>query len=398
MKRMFTLAAASVLAAGSLNAQAQVTLDGQLTAAEVTAGNYTLIGKFTNPRGFGNAGLLSLYAASTPTKMYIFVGGTVEANGNAFQLFLDLPVVAGVPVGTALPAGAATTSFQNFTAKLDLAADLALALRSEATGYMVEGAAYPTATTGSSAKLTTTAGQLDNAGTPLTLPATTTVGNYARLLGARVAYKVMAPGGVSANPGNTATTAGTPPVTTFPASYGGVGSYGWEIELDRTAAGLTGTPSVSLFALQNGGDGGYPSSDFIPQTSVPLTTNGGNLANGAFDFSTLPGRQAATVALGATGGAVLGTKAADAAAIAVGVFPNPASGVTTVAYNVGSHADNVNIVLTDLLGRQVQVLESGLKAAGLQSKTISTANVAAGTYLVRVQVGDKVATSKVVVL
>jgi len=58
----------------------------------------------------------------------------------------------------------------------------------------------------------------------------------------------------------------------------------------------------------------------------------------------------------------------------------------------------VNIVLTDLLGRQVQVLESGLRSSGAQTTTVSTADVAAGTYLVRVQVGDKVATSKVVLM
>jgi hypothetical protein len=46
----------------------------------------------------------------------------------------------------------------------------------------------------------------------------------------------------------------------------------------------------------------------------------------------------------------------------------------------------------------VRTLENGRQAAGLQTKTISTANVAAGTYLVRVQVGDKVSTSKVVLL
>jgi hypothetical protein len=393
MKKGFTLAAAGLLAVGSLSAQAQVTVDGQLTAAEVTAGNYVLLGKYTNPRGFGNAGLLSLYAASTATKMYIFVGGTVEANGNAFQLFLDLPNVAGVPVGTALPAGAGT-SFGSFTAKLDMAADLALALRSDGgatpanSNYLLEGVAYTSATTASAAKITTTAGPLLGDGTALTLSSTTTTGNYARLAGARVAYKVAATAGISGNPGNT-----TPNTA---ASYGGVGSYGWEIELDRTAAGLTGTPSVTMFVLQNNDSGGYPSSDFIPQTSAPLTTNSGNLASGAFDFSTLPGRQATTVTLGTSG--VLGTKAADEAAVALSVFPNPASDVATVAYNVGSRAENVNIVLTDLMGRQVQVLANGPQSAGLQTAKVSKASVAAGTYLVRVQVGDKVSTRKVVLL
>ena len=398
MNKFLTLATAGVLAAGSLSAQAQVTVDGQLTAAEVTAGNYVLLGKFTNPRGFGNAGLLSLYAATTPTKMYVFVGGTVEANGNAFQLFLDLPGVAGVPVGTALPAGGSGTSFEKFTAKLDLAADLALALRSEGTGYQVEGVSYTSAPATTTTKLTTTSGQLLADGTALTLPTTTATGNYARLAGARVAYKVAATAGISGNPGNTATTSTTtPPVTTYPASYGGVGSYGWEIELDRTNAGLTAAnAAVTMFVLQNSGNGDYPSSDFIPQAPTPLTTNSGNLASGSFDFTTLAGRQAATVTLGANG--VLGSKSADAAAIALGLYPNPTQGSATVSFNVGSRAENVGITLTDLLGREVRVLANGLQAAGTQTKAVDLTNVAAGTYLLRVQVGEKVSTSKVVLM
>ncbi|WP_035568069.1 T9SS type A sorting domain-containing protein [Hymenobacter sp. IS2118] len=389
MKKLFTLAAASVLAAGALNAQAQVVLDGQLTAPEITAGNYVLIGKYTNPRGFGDWGLLSLYAATTPTKVYFFVGGTVQDNGNAFQLFLDLPGRAGVPVGTALPAGMGGTSFEGMVAKLDLATDLALALRSEGTDFQIEGASYTSATAGSSMKLTSTAGVVAGNGTPQTLSAAATVGDFAALAGTRVAYRNSSDGKVLTNPGST-----TPNTS---ASYGGVGSFGWEIELDRTATGLaTGTPMLTFFVLQNSGKGDFLSSDYIPQTSVPVAGNGNVGSAGAADFTKIADRQAATITLGATG--VLGTRAADAAAIAMGVYPNPAQGVATVAYNVGSRSENVNIVLTDLVGRQVQVLSNGLESAGVKTKSVSTADVAAGTYMVRVQVGDKVATRKVVLL
>ncbi|OGX88248.1 hypothetical protein BEN47_09170 [Hymenobacter lapidarius] len=389
MKKLFTLAAASVLAAGSFAAQAQVVLDGQLTAPEITAGNYVLIGKYTNPRGFGDAGLLSLYAATTATKVYFFVGGTVETNGNAFQLFLDLPARAGVPVGTSLPAGMMGTSFEGMVAKLDLAADLALALRSEGTDFQIEGASYTSATAGTSMKLTSTAGVVSGNGTAQTLSAAATVGNFAALAGTRVAYRNSSDGKVSSNPGNTTPNTG--------ASYGGVGSFGWEIELDRTATGLaTGTPALTFFVLQNSGKGDFLSSDYIPQTSVPVAGNGNVGAAAAADFTTIAGRQAATITLGATG--VLGTRAADAAAIALGVYPNPANGIATVAYSVGNRFENVNIVLTDLVGRHVQVLSNGMESAGVKTKTVSTADVSAGTYLVRVQVGDKVATRKVVLM
>ena len=384
MKKIFTLTAAGLLAAASFGAQAQVMVDGQLTAAEITAGNYVLLGKYTNPRGFGDAGLLSLYAASTPTKVYFFLGGTVETNGNAFQLFLDLPATTGVPAGTALPAGTAGTSFQKMTAKMDLPVDLALALRSDGMGFKIEGATY-TPVLATSKNLTGTT-PLAGDGTALTLP---TDAAFPMLAMAKVAYKNATGGKLSANPGNT-----TP--NTDPA-YGGVGTYGLEVELDRTALGATGTPTLSVFALQNGGDGGYLSSDYIPQATTPPAGNGNLEDASKVDFATVPGRQAATFTLSATG-VVLANKAADANALALQVYPNPATSVATLEYNVGSRADNVNIMLTDLMGRNVQSLVNGLQPAGKQSTSVSTAEIAAGTYLVRVQVGDKVSTRKVVLL
>ena len=405
MKKLLTLAAAGTLAAGSFTAQAQVTVDGTLTAAELTAGNYVLLGKYTSPRGFGDYGLISLYAASTPTKMYIFVGGTVENNGNAFQLFMDLPGAAGVPVGTGLPAGTASTSFEKMTAKLDLAADAALALRADGTtAYQVEGASYTPATAVSSAKLTTTAGTISGTGTALTLPATTTVGNYAKFAGARVAYKNSTDGKVLTNAGYNAS-------ATAPA-YGGVGTQGWEIEIDRTAAGISAAGAqVTLFVIQNNGTGGFLSSDFIPQATGALPTAGGfpspNLggpdnnngmgnSGGVVDFTTIPGRQATTVTLSANG--VLGTRnAAAAEAMSLNVFPNPAAGRATVSYNVAK-SEQVRVTLTDLMGREVRVLENGVKAAGTQTVSLNSADLAAGTYLVRVQSGEQVATRKVVLL
>jgi hypothetical protein len=386
MKKLVTLVVASSLAVASLSAQAQtVTVDGVLNSTEVATGGYVLIGKYTNPRGFGDAGLLSMYAASTATKVYIFLGGTVEANGNAFQVFMKTPASAGVPLGTALPAGTAGTSFEKLTAKMDMAVNMAVALRSDGTGFQIEGATYTNATTAASKKLTTT--PIAGDGTAATLA---TDAAYPALALARVAYRNATGGKVSANPGSTTPTTG--------ASYGGVGTYGLEMELDRTAMGLTGASALTLFALQNGGDGGYISSDFIPQTSAPLTTNSGNLASGAYDFTALPDRQAATLNLAAAGGTTLGTRAADAAAIALGVYPNPVRGASTVTYQVAERASIVHIVLTDLLGRTVRTVENGLKPVGTQTASVDAGALAAGTYLMRVQVGDKVSTSKVSVL
>lgn len=388
-----------MLAAASFSAQAQVTLDGQLTAPELTSGNYVLLGKYTNPHSFGDHGLLSLYAASTPTKVYIFVGGSVQTNNNGFQLLMDLPGTGGVPAGTALPSGSANTYFANLNVKMEMATDLGLALRSTAVGatnFRIEAANYMSATAATSKELTTTAAPLAGDGTALTLPADA---GYPALAGARVAYKNTGADGFLAgpapatplNPGN------INPNTA--AGYGGVGSYGWEIELDRAALGaLTGTPTLTVFVLQNGADGNYISSDFIPQSTTPIPSmpNFGSIGNSNVDFATIPGQQSVSFTLAATG-TTLGAKAA-AAAVALSVYPNPVQGTSTVTYQVTERATNVHIVLTDLLGRTVRTVENGLKPVGNQMATVDASSLAAGTYLLRVQVGDNVSTSKVSVL
>ena len=399
MKKVFTLAAGALLAAGSLNAQAQIAVDGVLSATEIgtaNTGKYVLLGKYTNPRGFGDWGLLSLYAANTGSKIYFFVAGTVQnnaGNSNALQLFIDLPGVTGASASpVALPAPVGTgTSFAGMVAKMDIAPDFGLALKGNSSGIggaagtiVPQAVSYTSATAAVDRDL---APELPNSGAATTLSATSTAGAFVRLAGARMAYKNTTTGDITTNPGNTTPNTG--------ATYGAAGSYGWEIELDRTALGIAATnPAIGVFVLQNNGGGDYLSSDFIPQTPNPLTTNGGNLANAnAVDFATITGTQRATFTVVA-----LGTKAADEASVAMNVYPNPADGSATVAYNVLGRSEKVNIVLTDLLGRKVQVLENSVKSTGVQSTEVNTANVGAGTYLVRVQVGDKVAVRKVVLL
>ncbi|MGI4871956.1 MAG: T9SS type A sorting domain-containing protein [Janthinobacterium lividum] len=402
MKKLFTLAAAGMLASASLSAQAQVVLDGVLNTSEIggTSG-YVLIGKYTNARGFGNAGLLSLYVATTATKVTFFMGGTVETNQNSFQLFFKTPAGAGVPAGTALPTGpagggtitsSAGTSFDKMGAKLDMPTNLAIALRSTVnaagtTTFKLEGISYTSATAATTEPALTGAVNINGA-TGAATPITATT--IPALVSSRVAYKVSSGGGVDTNPGYSA----TPNTST---TYGGAGSYGMEFELDRAAASLTGTVAMQVFALQNSGDGGFLSTDFIPQSTAAAAATTATNPGGNPDFGTIPGTQAATLNLTATAVA-LATKAADAAAIGLSVYPNPSRGAAVVSYRVADQASTVHIALTDLLGRTVRTVEKGNQPVGNQTADLNTANLAAGTYLVRVQVGEQVSTSKIAVL
>jgi Secretion system C-terminal sorting domain len=251
-----------------------LTLDGRLDANEIgtgTAGLYQLVGEYAAPRpaGFGDYGLTKLYMASTATKMYFFAVGTVENNGNSFQLYLNVPGLTGVPRGTALPGTgtSSNTSFRNMRARLDMETDLALALEGTGSTYSVSVIRYA----GGVSEGRATAAQPIN-GSPITY---NTSGNATQFNGVTVAYRDSPTGQLSSNPGN----------------------YGWEIELDRTTLGVPATlanATLQAFLLQNSPDGDFLSSDIIPAVPGNGITNLG--VSTGVDFTQLPGRQALTYA------------------------------------------------------------------------------------------------------
>jgi hypothetical protein len=387
MRKISTLVLFTGLAGASLSAQAQVALDGVVSAAEIgtTAGKYASLGAFTPPHvgnaGFGNAGLLRMYGANSATKLYVALAGTIEVGGNNFQLYLDLPGRTGVPVGTGLPSIAGTsTVFGTFSGgsiggtKLELEADAAIAT----TGNMDVQAAIYTATTGMAKSLgdgISTAASND--GLPNTLPASTTTGVYSLFAGTRLAYKAPTTPGIdiTSNPGN--------------ANGGGAGSYGLEYEFNRTSLGLpSGASIVRLMAAYVSGDA-YWSSDVIPE----ITGNGNNNLGFAPDFTALPGTQAATINV-----VVTSTRQADDAVVAMSVFPNPAQGESTISYQVQGGTQAVAVRVLDLLGREVRTLLDARQATGFHDFKVSMNDLPTGIYLVKVQVGDKVATRRLEVM
>ncbi|WP_187632141.1 T9SS type A sorting domain-containing protein [Hymenobacter lutimineralis] len=385
MKKTLTLALISTLA-GATSAQAQITLDGIINANEIgaTGGKYTSLGAFTTPHvagaGFGNAGLLRMYGANTATKLYIGLAGTLEASGNNFQLYLDLPNRTGVPVGTALPAIAGTTTvFGTFAGggiggtKMEMETDVAIA----ATGTNDVQAAIYTATTGMAKSLGDgLSAPVNPGGSANTLPASATTGAYSLFAGTRVAY--LAPttptGDITSNPGN--------------ATEGGAGSYGLEYEFDNAALGLpSGASVVHAMAAYVSGDG-YWSSDVIPE----IPGNGNNNLGFSPDFTALAGTQVAALNL-----VVTSSRKAEEAVVAMSVFPNPAQGKSTIAYRVLDKAQAVSVRVTDLLGREVRTLLAARQSAGFHELSVATGDLAVGAYLVKVQVGEKIATRRLAV-
>jgi hypothetical protein len=407
MHKLSTLTLSAALTVAALNSQAQIAVDGVLNSAEISPTNYQLVGRYTGSHGFGDMGLVSLYAAADANKLYFFLAGTLESNApvgsnvgsnSSFQLFIDRPGVAGASSAAPLPTIAgSTTAFQKMSAKLDMDSDVAVAVTGTGTaGQLVPQAIVYTSSTTATDKTLGAVLLNGTTGAVTTIATADAAGGFAALAGARMAYRNTTDGKLSSNPGN---------------ATGETGSYGWELEVDRAAMNIPATGgTIRIFALQSNSDGGYISSDFIPQSTAPLPTDAGYPLPGAgapnlggagnnppnvVDFANIPGMQAATLIIGAAGGTVLGTKKADEQAVAMSAYPNPAIDALRVNYSVTDHTQPVTITLVDLVGRHVQTVLDTPKSVGQYSAEIKREQLAAGTYIVRVKVGEKVAVRQI---
>lgn len=367
MKKLYTLAAAATLAAASFNAQAQITLDGKVDPTEIaatpTSGKYQLVSTYGGTHSVADHGLKALYIGTSATKLYVAVVGSFEQSASypAIIGYLNLPGKTGVPAGTKLIGGAASDSPLKIKPTMDFEVDYGFRVTFDkditSNGYY----SFADYTKGNSASVPDTyQGSVAKTGAPLTASATTDA-----FQASRVAYLPSA--SLATNTTNMAV----------------------EFEFDLANLGLTtATPKVELFVAYVN-DGGIFTSDTFPPVAGQTTALAADQ-----DFTAIAGKQFLTYQLG-TG--VLATKAA-APVAGLSVYPNPAQGASTVTYQVADRATNVNIVLTDLLGRTVRTVENGLKPVGTQTAAVDASALAAGTYLMRVQVGDNVSTSKVSVL
>lgn len=64
------------------------------------------------------------------------------------------------------------------------------------------------------------------------------------------------------------------------------------------------------------------------------------------------------------------------------VSPNPMNDNTSASFNL-NQSQNINIYLTDLLGRKIKTIQSGLLNSGMHTFSISKADIKAGIYLIQ---------------
>jgi hypothetical protein len=81
-------------------------------------------------------------------------------------------------------------------------------------------------------------------------------------------------------------------------------------------------------------------------------------------------------------------------------YPNPvesAASQSVISYGIPEYG-NINLALYDLLGREVQVLASGLKAPGTYTVTLNATALPPGMYVYRLETGSGFISRKMVLM
>ncbi len=161
------------------------------------------------------------------------------------------------------------------------------------------------------------------------------------------------------------------------------------------------TPNFVEWAFTNAGPANpFRMDGFTPD--FPATWNQDNLAigqvrsyhRGAMYFSFTNWKLVAT----STADAGTVTSSSEPTAEAgtarlVGAFPNPADATARVRFELDAPSD-ARVSLFDALGREVAVLASGARAAGLHDVDLDARGLAAGVYVLRLVADDAVATMR----
>ncbi len=370
MKKRFTLSALAALALGSFGAQAQFTVDGTLSPAEVGTGvgKYQLLGTYTNTHSVTDRGLMALYMGTTATTVnFMVVASPEQAAYSALVLYVDMPNKTGIAAGTQLPYGAdGSSQFGKTRPTLDMPADYGFRLTASPLNgtdlnsyHSVLDLTVPLNGAGKASDIYL--GSTNKTGTAFIVTDPTS-----GVLGAKISFKGSATGSVAAN------------TTT-----------GWETEYPLSVLGGAATNDIIRVIAAYVADNGEFSTDVLPQITGRTTMLGLDP-----NFTTIPGNQFYSYRVGS---GPLATQAATAA-LQAAAYPNPVAAASRLTYTVSSGTQPVAVDVYNSLGQKAFTLLNDTQGVG--SREVSLAplqQLAAGSYLVTLRVGSQLSTHRVVV-
>lgn len=368
MKKTSTLAAAAALALGTLSAQAQFTVDGQVTAAEMGtgAGKYQLAGSYTGQHSVADRGLKALYVGTTATTLNVtMVASPEKTDYNALVLYLDMPNKTGIAAGTRLPGGDDGSSQLRHRPTLDMQADYGFRitvspLSNTGTFNVYLSKLDYTATPNAAGKFPDKyLGPTDKTGAPLNV-----TDPQSGIVGAKFAFRTTA--SVAANT-----------------------STGWELELPLAALGGAASGEQMRMMAAYVGDNGDFYSDVLPQVAGQTTDLGTDP-----NFTLIPANQYLGYQVGL--GPLARRTAADA--LSLDAYPNPVTEASQLRYTVAGGAQPVSVEVYNSLCQQVLSLLQADQQPGQHVASLAALRqLAAGNYLVKLRVGTQLTSRRVVV-
>lgn len=366
MKKRFTLSALAALALGSFGAQAQFTVNGTLSPAEIGTGpgKYQLVGNYTGAHNQPDRGLKALYVGTTATTLNIMVVASAETGDyNSLVFYLDTPNRTGIAANTQLPGSTngGNNGRESLRQRPTLDMPVDFAFRCTTSPFLdANNAIYLSRVNYTMApydEVGMGAGRKDGS--------LTTDSNDPAL--AKTAYQTSATGSVTAN------------TTT-----------GWEFEMPLTAFGGAAMGSDFRMMVAFIDDFRSFNVDVLP-TIVGRTTALGIDPN----FTTIPGNQFYTYRVG-TG--VLASRTVVAETLGAAAYPNPVTGESQFTYTVANGTQPVSMEVYNALGQHVlTLLNADQKAGTYQAALAPVLKLAAGNYLVKLQVGTELTSRHVVV-
>ncbi|MBT9395581.1 T9SS type A sorting domain-containing protein [Hymenobacter sp. NST-14] len=367
MKALSTLSLAAALAATTLGAQAQITVDGTLAPAEVGVGtgHYQLVGTYTGAHSVADRGLKALYLGTTATTLHVMVVGSPEQTAySALVLYLDAPGKTGIAAGTQLPGSSNTSSQLRHKPTLDMPVDY---------GFRI---------TVSPLKDGNNAMYLSRVDYTITPPAT---GGYPE-----IGMGSAAKDGSVAVDSNDPAAAQTAFQTSATGSVAANTSTGWEFSIPLSALG--GSTNGGIFNVMAGyvADNGDFYSDVLPAVAGQTADLGVNP-----DFTALAGKQFYSYQVGS---GVLAARSA-AGALALRTFPNPLTADSRLSYRVSTGQGPVSVTAYNSLGQVAcTLLDNATRPAGEHTLALTPLQaLPAGIYLLQVRAGDQLSTQRVVV-
>lgn len=370
MKRKFTLPTLAALLTAALSAQAQFTVDGTLSSAEMGTGTgkYQLVGTYTNTHSVADRGLKALYMGTTATTLNVMVVASPEAASGgpytALVLYLDAPNKTGIAANTRLPGSNNTSSQLKHHPTLDMPADYGFRIT---VSPFLDGNNAMYLSRVDYTVAATSAGTYAEVGMGTTRKDGTVTSDATDPWLATTAFKTTTTGSVAANTAN-----------------------GWEFQIPLASIGGAATGTIFNVMAAYVSDSGDFYSDVLPQIAGQTTALGTDP-----NFANIAGRQSYAYQVG-TG--VLATRQAGAS-LAASAYPNPVAADSRLSYTVADAAAPVTVTAYNSLGqRTLTLLDGAAQPAGEHTLALAPLqNLAAGVYLLQVQAGSQLSTQRVVV-